>query len=135
MRILADTNLFLKFCRRLPLPPTVETAFADESNELCLCSISAMEIYRLWQNKKIPDHPDTWLDLALMSWTVLPMTVPVARQAVLWPWEHKDPADRVIAATAAIEKIQIWHTDTVIKKLSGFPARYFTNVLENPPGQ
>ena len=130
MRILADTNLFLKFCRRLPLPPAVESAFADEKNELCVASISAMEIYRLWQCQKIPDHPDTWLDLALPSWTVLPMSVPVARQAVLWPWEHKDPADRVIAATAALEKITLWHTDTVLKKLTGFPHRYFTNSPE-----
>ena len=77
---------------------------------------------------KIPDNPDTWLDLALPSWTVMPMTVPVARQAVLWHWEHKDPADRVIAATALFQKTTLWHTDTVLKKLTGFPQRYFANL-------
>lgn len=128
VRILADTNLFLKFCRRLPLPSVVESAFVDEENELCVASISAMEIYRLWQLQKIPDNPDTWLDQALPSWTVMPMTVPVARQAVLWHWEHKDPADRVIAATALLQKTTLWHTDTVLKKLTGFPQRYFANL-------
>ena len=129
MKILADTNLFIKFCHRQPLPSAVETAFENEQNELCLSAISAVEIYRLWQAGKLLDHPDTWLDEALPSWTVLPMNVPIARQSVLWPWQHRDPADRVIAATAAVEKIELWHTDTILKKLSGFPQRYFKNVV------
>ena len=130
MRILADTNLFLKFCRRLPVPGPVVSAFEDEKNELCVASISAIEIYRLWQNKKIPIHPDTWLDLALPSWTVIPLTVPIARQSVLWNWAHRDPADRIIAATAAVEKIELWHTDTILKKLTGYPQKYFKNVVK-----
>lgn len=129
MKILADTNLFLKFCRRLPLPRPVESAFEDERNELYLASVSAVEIYRLWQAGRVPDNPDLWLDLALPSWTVVSMTVPIARQSVLWPWAHRDPADRIIAATAALDKIEFWHTDTVLKKLTGFPQRYFKNVI------
>jgi PIN domain nuclease of toxin-antitoxin system len=117
----------VKFCRRLPLPAAVQTAFEDDGNELCLSSISVMEIYRLWQVGKLPDNPDTWIDLALPSWTVLQMSVPIARLAVLWNWEHRDPADRVIAATALIEKIPLWHTDTVLKNLTGFPHKYFKN--------
>ncbi len=58
----------------------------------------------------------------------LPVTVPIARQAVLWPWSHKDPADRLLAATAQCEEVELWHTDTVIKKMTGFPHRYFGNV-------
>lgn len=130
MRILSDTNLFVKFCRRLPLPAQVKTAFADEQNELCLASISVMEIYRLWQVGKLPDNPDTWLDLALPSWTVISLSVPIARQAMLWSWEHRDPADRVIAATAVEERIQLWHTDRILKGLTGFPHRYFKNISE-----
>ena len=130
MRILADTNLFVKFYHRQPLPATVEKAFEDEANELCVASVTAIEIYRLWQAGKLTDNPDKWLDLALPSWTVIPMTIPIARQSVLWNWEHRDPADRIIAATAAVEKIELWHTDTVLKKITGFPAKYFTNVLK-----
>ena len=91
-------------------------------------SVSAVEIYRLWQAGKLLDNPDTWLDLALPSWTVLSMDLPIARQSVLWPWGHRDPADRIIAATAAVEKIELWHTDVVLKKLSGYPQRYFKNI-------
>lgn len=132
MRILADTNLFFKFCRRLPLPPAVESALTDETNEVCVASISVMEIYRLWQCGKIPANPDTWLDFALPSWTVFPMTVPIARQSVLWNWDHRDPADRVLAATASVEKVEFWHTDTVLKTLTGFPQKYFKNVVATP---
>lgn len=128
MRILADTNLFLKFCRRLPLPSGVESALMDGKNERCLSTVSVIEIYRLWQAGRVPDNPDMWIDLALPSWTVFPLTVPIARQSVLWSWPHKDPADRIMAATAMVEKLQFWHTDTVIKKLTGFPQKYFRNI-------
>src|ERR1043166_7401641 len=97
------TNLLIKFCRRLPLPTEVESVLADSRTERCLSPVSVIELFRLWQNGDVPDNPDTWLDLALPSWTVLPVTVPIARQSVLWPREHKDPADRLLAATAHCE--------------------------------
>lgn len=129
MRVLADTNLFIKFCRGLPLPTKVEETFLNSSTERCLSPASVMELFRLWQKGAVPDNPDSWLDLALPSWTVLPVTVPVARQSILWPWNHRDPADRLLAATAAVHGLELWHTDTVLRKLTGFPHRYFVNVL------
>jgi PIN domain nuclease of toxin-antitoxin system len=128
MRVLADTNIFIKFCRRLPLPARVEKMLADTGTERCLSPVSVIELFRLWQKRAVPDNPDAWLDLALPSWTVLPVTVPVARQAVLWPWDHKDPADRILAATAQCEGIVFWHTDTVLRNMTGFPHRYFANI-------
>lgn len=130
MKVLADTNIFIRFCRRLPLPAVVESTLADEHTERCISPVSVIELFRLWQNGKVPDDPDTWLDLALPSWTVLPVTVPIARQSVLWPWQHKDPADRLLAATAQCELTEFWHTDTVLRKLTGFPHRYFANILQ-----
>jgi hypothetical protein len=47
MRVLADTNLFFKFCRWLPLPPAVESALADENNEVCVAT----------QAGKLPNEP------------------------------------------------------------------------------
>ena len=127
MRVLADTNLFIKFHRRLPLPKAVETVLEADSTERCLSPVSVIELFRLWQLRRVPADPDTWLEAALESWTVLPITVPIARLSVLWPWPHKDPADRILAATAQIEEIELWHTDTLLKKLRGFPQRYFAN--------
>ena len=128
MKILADTNLFVKFCRNLPVPREVESAFADTGNELFLSAYSITEIYRLWKNDRLPDNPDSWINLALPGWNILPMNFSIARQAAIWNWEHRDPADRVIAATALEEKIHLWHTDTILKKLSGFPQNYLKNL-------
>lgn len=130
LRILADTNVFIKYCRRLPLPQQIENALGDETTERCLASVSIIELYRLWQAGRVPDNPDLWLNRALTSWTIFPMNVAIARQSVLWNWAHKDPADRIIAATAQQEKVEFWHTDTVLKKITGFPHRYFVNVQE-----
>ena len=129
MRILADTNVFVKFCRQLPLPAAVENALDDENTERCVSPASIIELFRLWQAGRVPENPDAWLDLALPAWKILPVTVAIARQSVLWDWPHKDPADRIITATAQIEKIELWHTDTILKKLKGFPQRYFVNKL------
>ena len=128
MRILADSNIFIKFCLRLPLPKRVESTLLAETTERHLSLASIMEVYRLWQKGSLPDDPDTWLELALPSWTILPITVPIARQSILWPWPHKDPADRLIAATAQQHQIELWHTDTVLRRLTGFPQKYFVNL-------
>jgi len=129
VRILADTNIFIKFCRRLALPAAVEKALEAPSTERLLSPVSVIELFRLWQNGSVPDHPDAWLDRALPSWTVVPITVPIARLSVLWDWDHKDPADRLLAATAKCEHAELWHTDTRLKKLKGFPQRYFGNIV------
>ena len=86
-----------------------------------------MEIVRKWKSGKLPcANPEEWIDLALQEFQILPITESIARQAALWNWEHKDPADRLIAATALIHRIELWHTDTVLAKLDGFPQKYFT---------
>ena len=38
--------------------------------------------------------------------------------------------DRVLAAIAKEQNLLLVHTDTVLKKLTGFPQKYFPNVTE-----
>lgn len=129
MRVLADTNLFVKFCQTLPLPRKVEEVLDAPDTVRCLSAISIAEIYRLWQVGKLKDNPDEWIFRALTAWKVLDINTAIARQAVLWPWqEHRDPADRIIAATAQVENVELWHTDTELEKFPNFPQRYFKNV-------
>ncbi len=128
MRLLADTNLFVKFCHRQPLPRAAETALENLDTLRHLSPVSVIEIFWLWQRKRILINPDEWLDQALVSWIILPVTFPVARQSALWDWPHRDPADRLLAATAQVEKIEFLHTDTRLKGFTGFPQRYFSNV-------
>lgn len=126
MRILADTGIWFRFVRRLPLPHRIEAMLADAATERFLCPISSMEIARKWASGKLPcPDPEDWLDQALQGFEILPITEPIARRAALWDWDHKDPADRLIAATAERHGIELWHTDTVLQKLKGFPQRYF----------
>jgi PIN domain nuclease of toxin-antitoxin system len=56
---------------------------------------------------------------------VIAVDEPIARDAALWDWELKDPADRLIAAAAKIHAVELWHSDTVLRELKGFPQRYF----------
>jgi len=129
MRVLADTGVWFRFVRRLPLPRKLETVLSDSSTERFLCPISSMEIVRKWQCGKLPcPAPRDWLDHALQGFQVLPITEPIARQAALWDWDHKDPADRLISATAERHGIELWHTDVVLEKLAGFPHRYFKGI-------
>jgi len=129
MRVPADTGVWFRFVRRLPLPGKVEAVLADGGTQRYLCPISSMEIIRKWESGKLPcPNPRDWLDRALEGFEVLPITEPIARLAALWKWSHKDPADRLIAATAEQHGIELWHTDTILRKLAGFPHRYFKGI-------
>ena len=108
--------------RRVNAPAGAVAAPAGSAADLVI------KLFRLWQKGGGPGHPDAWLDPALPSWTRLPVAVPIARQSVLWPWRHQDPAGRLLAATAHCEGVEVWHTDTVLKALTGFPNRCFENV-------
>ena len=130
MKILADTGVWFRFVRRLPLSRRIESALEEETNERYLCPISSMEIVRKWQTGKLPcPDPGTWMDAALEGFEILPITEPIARKAALWDWAHRDPADRLIAATAHEHDLELWHTDTVLRTLEGFPQRYFKAVV------
>jgi PIN domain nuclease of toxin-antitoxin system len=99
---------------------------SDPSTKRYLSAISSMEIVRKWRFGKLPvPDPSTWLDGALTGYEILPVTEPIARQAALWDWEHRDPSDRIIAATAQYHRVELWHTDVVLEKLKDFPQRYF----------
>ena len=129
MKILADTGVWFRFVRRLPLSPKLERVLDDPSTQRFLSPISSMEIVRKWRTGKLPcPDPADWLDNALESFEILPITEPIARQAALWDWDHRDPADRLITATARYHQIELWHTDTVLARLAGFPQKFWKGV-------
>ena len=101
MQVLADTGVWFRFVRRLPLPKKIETTLTAGETQRYLCPISSMEIIRKWQSGKLPcPDPQTWLDRALEGFEILPITTQ----------RHG---------------IELWHTDTLLEKLTGFPHRYF----------
>lgn len=130
MQVLADTGVWFRFVRKLPVPRKIEAVLADAGTQRYLCPISSMEIIRKWQSGRLPcPDPEDWLDSALQGFQILPITEPIARLAACFEWDHKDPADRLIAATAEKHGIELWHTDRILKKLTGFPQRYFKSVM------
>lgn len=61
MRVLADTNLFVKFYHRQPLPIGVEAVLESDVVERFFSAVSVIELYRLWQRRlpgvMIKDEP------------------------------------------------------------------------------
>ena len=67
MSVLADTNPVIKFHRQLPLPKPVVTMLESEIVERCISSISIIELFRLWKDRRVPLNPDDWLNEALAA--------------------------------------------------------------------
>lgn len=82
----------------------IEEEKIKEGNIL-VSSISTLEIYRLVKNGKLQliDHVDNWLEKieSLPAVRFIPMDNRVAAYSINLPdFDHKDPADRIIIATA-----------------------------------
>ena len=126
MRVLTDTAVWFRFVRKLPQDRTIESVLMDRRTRRYLSALSSLEIIQKWRTGKLPcPDPQEWLDAALEGFEVIPVSEPIARFSGYWNWDHKDPADRIIAATAELHAIELWHTDTTLRNLKGFPQRYF----------
>ena len=81
--------------------------------------ISCWEIAMLVQRGRLtlPDPVDAWVDQALgySGVRALPLTAEIAVESVqLRDWEHRDPADRFIVATARAYDAVLVTNDSVI---------------------
>jgi PIN domain nuclease of toxin-antitoxin system len=52
---------------------------------------------------------------------VLPVTAQIAWRSVSLDWTHKDPADRLIVATALVHKLTLITHDKEISRWGGVP--------------
>lgn len=82
----------------------IEEEKLKEGNIL-VSSISTLEIYRLVKNRKLQlmNHVDSWLEKveSLPAVRFIPMDNRIAAYSInLTDFDHKDPADRIIIATA-----------------------------------
>jgi len=108
VRILLDTHVWI-WTQESPesLGPTARGIIADESNELLVSPISSLEISRLvWGGRMtLAGRPQTWITESLEA--LLADTLPLSHEISLAAYElpgefHRDPADRVLVATARI---------------------------------
>lgn len=93
------------------------------AGEVFVSAISVAELACLQERRKITfkQHWRAWWDelLKRTAWTCLPITAEIMAEAYsLPPPIHRDPADRVLLATARQERLTLVTTDG---KLCGYP--------------
>lgn len=116
-KMLIDTHIFLWFQtakgnlskREVQL---IEQAY--QNREIFLSSISIWELALKEKVKGLEFHPplNSWLKKALQEVRVIDMDVSIVLESVNLPaYEHKDPADRFIIATARVHDLPLMTHD------------------------
>ena len=117
MKILLDTHVWV-WSQESPkqLGPTAQSAVADEDNALFVSPVSSLEIARLVRGGRLTlaGRLQTWVTEslhALLADTV-PLTHEIAITAYGLPGEfHRDPADRMLVATAMVHDLTLVTAD------------------------
>lgn len=116
--ILLDTHIWVNWIIKgnSSLSPSVVNAM-QQANCMAVSAISCFEVSLLVKRGKLelPCSVDQWLLEALGNSGVdsLPVTCLIADRAVTLPDVHRDPADRIIIATALIHDIKLASMDSV----------------------
>jgi PIN domain nuclease of toxin-antitoxin system len=113
--LLLDTHIWLNYLDASPSlrPNLVDTIETSRSSGMVFVSvISVWEIAQLVRLKRITLHTSVtrWVEDALMlpGVQLLPFTPQIAIDSVDLPDPmHKDPADRILVATARIERLTL----------------------------
>ena len=121
MRLLLDTHIWLwSQLSTDRVKPDVARILQDPSNEVYLSPISTWEA--LLQHKKgrlyLSDDPHEWILRARSGLVEAPLTHEVAANAVVLDWDHRDPADRFLAATAATYDLTLVTADRALLALN-----------------
>lgn len=125
MRLLLDTHIWV-WSQVEPerLVPAVAAALEDPANELWLSPISIWEFLLLVERGRIVVDGDAgaWVDRA---WAATPMheaslNREVARLSRSIKVPHQDPADRFLAATAAVHELTLVTDDAHLLRGRGY---------------
>jgi PIN domain nuclease of toxin-antitoxin system len=82
-----------------------------------------LEIARLGRAGEVDLKPDPagWLEDLPLRYDILPFTPAIAWRTVNLDWTHKDPADRLICATALEHNLTLITNDREITRWGGVP--------------
>jgi len=121
--ILLDTHIAIWLAQDYQrISPTARSKIEDARRKeqgLAVSGITLLEIARLGSSGQINLIPDAETVLAEFErrFTVLPITANIALQAYELPSSYpKDPADRIIGATALIGDLPLVTADAAIRK-------------------
>ena len=111
MKLLLDTHIWVRWLSSdQPLREDIQ-ATIGEAELLAVSAVSCWEVAYLSKQGRLrlPCDIEQWMNLALEGSQVRPVPVSsaVAVASALLPDKHKDPADRIIIATALAMKYQL----------------------------
>lgn len=109
---------------RLSKKAAAAIALADDAGSLACCDISLWEIAMLVSKKRLDPGIETErfikLVLAARNIKVVPITPEIAARSALPDFcPHGDPADRIIAASAFINKAKLVTSDKKLATITG----------------
>lgn len=97
------------------LSAAAQAAMLAPDSELYFSSISALEIGIKCRNRKLvlPESIASWFPktIARLELRELPLQSAIAIRAASLDWDHRDPADRILVATALSEDMMIITSD------------------------
>jgi PIN domain nuclease of toxin-antitoxin system len=115
--IILDTHIWVRWVDpdANPLPDRILKKI-EVADQLAVSAITCWEVAWLVRRNRLSLLPDLtgWLELALHESGVicLPITTPIAVSAANLPEHHRDPADRLIIATAIQHKAWLISLDS-----------------------
>jgi PIN domain nuclease of toxin-antitoxin system len=114
MKLLLDTHIWIWSMQgsdRLGKRTAQEIKSSD--NERWLSPISTWEALTLRAKKRIhlPEDLTAWVARATAAFREAPLTHEIALAARRLPWDHNDPADRFLAATAQVLNLTLVTAD------------------------
>lgn len=126
MKLLLDTHVLLwSVLDPDQLSSAIRTELENLHNELWLSPITLWEVHLLAEKKRIQLQPDpaAWIQRLLdtIPFREAPLTHAVALMSRHIDLSHQDPADRFLAATAAVYGLTLLTADERILHSDQFP--------------
>jgi PIN domain nuclease of toxin-antitoxin system len=121
MKLLLDTHIWLwSALDRARLAARLTAALENPQNELWISPISLWEVLTLCQKNRLALHPNpqAWIANALdaVPMREAPITHQVAQETARVQLPHRDPADRILVATARVFDLTLVTADKQLIK-------------------
>jgi PIN domain nuclease of toxin-antitoxin system len=115
LKLLLDTHIWIWSMQGSDrLGKRTAQEIRNPENERWLSPVSTWEALTLRAKNRIhlPDDISDWVARSTAAFQEAPLTHEIALAARLLPWDHNDPADRFLAATAQVLNLTLVTADT-----------------------